>query len=73
MGRLFRRIIAILLHALVSAYLLSLVTRYKITDSWIVFAGFISFLLLLLFFFTLHIIAFYYFLKSRAKQEVSRD
>ncbi|RYY57126.1 MAG: hypothetical protein EOO09_03580 [Chitinophagaceae bacterium] len=69
MGRLFRRVFALLLHALLTTYLLTWILRYDLTDSWILFAGFVSLLLLLLFFFTLHVIAFFYFLKSRTKKE----
>ncbi|RYY60969.1 MAG: hypothetical protein EOO05_08030 [Chitinophagaceae bacterium] len=68
MGRLFRRVLAILLHALLTIYILTWVMHYDITGTWIHLSGFISLLLLLLFFFTIHAIAFFYFLRSRPKQ-----
>lgn len=67
MSRLIRRLVAILLHALLTAYVLTWAMQYDITGSWILFAGFISLFLLLLLFLTIHFIALFYFFKSRVK------
>ncbi|MET0636189.1 MAG: hypothetical protein ABWZ25_09195 [Chitinophagaceae bacterium] len=67
MGRFFRRTIAIVIHGLITYFILTLAIQGNITSSWIKFVGFISLLLLLLFFFTLHIISFFYFVKSITK------
>ena len=47
MSKFVRRLIAIILHALLTVYVLTWIMQYDITGSWITFSGFISLLLLL--------------------------
>ena len=67
MSRLFRRILAIVLHLLLNVFVVTWVMQYDVTASWITFSGFVSLVLILLIFFTLHLISFFYFIKSTNK------
>ena len=67
MSRLFRRILAIVLHLLLNVFIVTWVMQYDVTGSWITFSGFVSVVLILLIFFTLHLISFIYFIKSTNK------
>jgi len=67
MNHLIPRTTAILLHAAFNWLLLNWLMSYDLTGSWIVFAGFASLILVLILVFSLHIINYFYFLKTRAK------
>jgi hypothetical protein len=67
MNNLFLRTCLVLLHAVTSIVLVSYLVDYDITGKWIKFIGFLLLLLLLLFLFVKHLIAFYYFIKTKPK------
>lgn len=58
---------AILLHAAANFLLITWLTNFDITGSWLTLAGFIVLLALLLLLFIKHILSFIYFLKTYLK------
>lgn len=68
MNSLFVRTTAILLHAVLNFLLVNFfVSTYDLTGKWVLFIGFILFLLLLLYFFIKHIVSYIYFIKTKTK------
>jgi undecaprenyl pyrophosphate phosphatase UppP len=61
------RIIALLLHVVVSFLCINWFLNFDITGKWIFFIGFIIVLLALMYLLVKHVIAFLYFLKTKLK------
>ncbi|MBC7950106.1 MAG: hypothetical protein H7Y42_19640 [Chitinophagaceae bacterium] len=67
MNTLLIRIGALLLHALANFFLLTYLTDYDLTGSWLAIGGFVILLVVLLVLFIKHILSFVYFLKTKTK------
>jgi len=63
MKPLFKRSLAIILHAVISVLLVVWVMQYELTGTWIKVSGFVSLIVLLALFLALHVI--FYFMKPR--------
>jgi hypothetical protein len=67
MNKLLIRVVAILLHAVANFLLVTYLTNFDITGSWVGIAGFIIVLGILLVLFIMHILSFIYFIKTKTK------
>jgi hypothetical protein len=64
MNRLFWRTSLILAHAIANFILISMLFRYDITGSWLLFFGFIIIALVLFYLFVRHLVSYIYFIKK---------
>lgn len=62
-NRLALRLLALLLHALLNFVVITWLTNFDLTGSWLVFAGFVLAVLVLLCFFLKHLVSFVTFFK----------
>jgi hypothetical protein len=67
MNKLLIRIAAILVHAAANFLLITWLTNFDISGSWLAVGGFIILLAILLLLFIKHILSFIYFLKKQPK------
>ena len=67
MNQFFLRTGAILVHAFLNIILVSWITRYDISGSWLAVIGFILLLFVLLILFLKHILAFIHYIKTKTK------
>jgi hypothetical protein len=67
MNILLMRVVAILLHAVANFLLVTWLTNFDISGSWLAAGGFVVLLAILLFLFIKHILSFIYFLKTKSK------
>ena len=67
MNNFFLRIGAILLHALLNIILVSWITNYDISGSWIAVIGFLCLLFLLVILFIKHLLSFIQYIKTKTK------
>jgi len=64
MNKLITRTLALLFHALLNVFLISYITDFDVSGSWLGFTGFVLFLLLLLFLFVRHLLIFIQYIKT---------
>ncbi len=67
MNTLLFRVGAILMHVFLNIVIVSYVTRYDVTGSWIAMTGFVLLLFIMLGLLVMHIMSFLNFLKHKAK------
>ena len=59
------RIAAIIVHALINIIIISRLTDYDLTGSWLSFFGFVLLLLILFFLFIKHLVSVIHFIKNK--------
>jgi hypothetical protein len=67
MNTFFFRIGALLLHALLNIIMVSWLTNYDITGSWLAVTGFLCLLFLLAILFIKHLLSFIQYIKTKTK------
>ncbi len=67
MNTFFFRIGALLLHALLNIIVVTWITNFDITGSWIAVIGFILLLFLLLVVFLKHLLSFIHYIKTKTR------
>lgn len=61
---LFFRVAALIIHTILNIVIVSKLTDFDLTGSWLGFFGFLILLLLLIFLFIKHLLSFIYFIKN---------
>lgn len=67
MNKLLIRTGALLLHAAANIFLVTYLTNFDITGSWLAIAGFVIVMGVLLVLFIKHLLSFLYFIKTKTK------
>ena len=59
------RVAALIIHVLLNIIIITRLTDYDLTGSWLAFTGFLIVVLLLVFLFIRHLVSFIYFIKNK--------
>jgi len=62
---LFWRVAALVIHIILNIVIVTRLTDFDLTGSWLIFFGFLILLLLLIFLFIKHVLSFIYFIKNK--------